>query len=94
MVNYALRVVAIVALALSAAPAFALCNPGTKNCITDGGPGSRLAKAKNDVFTQPLSGQCDPGPAGICNDNLPGSARTSPTTGFHPVTGTTRIVVK
>jgi len=40
----------------SVAPAFALCNPGTPNCVTDGGPGSRLAKAKHEVF--------DPGQVG------------------------------
>ena len=95
MFSHALRVATIVAVALSiTAPAFALCNPGTKNCIPDGGPGSRLAQAKNQVFTQPTSGQCDPGPAGICSDDLPGSARTAPKTGFHPITSATPIVVK
>ena len=89
---FTLRVATIVAVALSTAPAFALCNPGTKNCIP---VGAGLAKAKNQVFTQPTSGQCDPGPAGICDDNLPGSdVRTAPKTGFTPIVPSTPIVVK
>jgi hypothetical protein len=94
MLSHALRVATIVAVALSiTAPAFALCNPGTKNCIPAGGPGSRLAAAKNQVFTQPTSGQCDPGPAGICSDDLPGSdARTAPKPGFRPIIGTGVLV--
>jgi hypothetical protein len=94
MFTHTLRVATIVAVALSAAPAFALCNPGTKNCVTAGGSYSFLSKAKQQVFVQPTSGQCDPGPAGICNDNLPSPSLTTPTTGLHPITTTTPIVVK
>ena len=95
MLNHTLRIAAIVTVALSTAPAFALCNPGTKNCIPIG---AGLAAAKNQVFTQGLSGNCDPGPAGICDDNLPGSdiVRKPPKTGlgFTPITPGTPIVVK
>ncbi len=51
---------------VTVAPAFALCNPGTPNCVTDGGPGSRLAKAKAQVFNPSLN--CDTSPAQICTD--------------------------
>jgi hypothetical protein len=54
------------------APAFALCNPGTPHCVTDGGPGSRLSQAKHQVFDPGTFGNCDPGPAGICDDNIGG----------------------
>lgn len=48
------------ALALfTVAPAFALCNPGTPHCVTDGGPGSRLAKAKQQVFNPGNFNDCD-----------------------------------
>ncbi len=44
---------AVAALSLTSAPAFALCNPGTPNCIRVDGA---LAKAKHQIF--------DPGEVG------------------------------
>ena len=95
MFNHTLRLTAVVAVVLSTAPAFALCNPGTKNCIPIG---AGLTQAKNQVFNQGLSGQCDPGPAGICDDNLPGSdvVHKAPKTGlgFTPIAPSTPVEVK
>ena len=86
-----LRFATVMAIALStAAPAFALCNPGTPHCVTAGGPFSRLAQAKNAVFNQGASGQCDPGPAGICSD----AVQATPKTPLTPVPTTGTIVVK
>jgi hypothetical protein len=87
MWNTFLRVATMGALALStAAPAFALCNPGTPNCVTDGGPGSRLAKAKHQVFDPGTFGNCDPVTT-LCSDDIAGSSRRTPTS-LTPKTGT------
>jgi hypothetical protein len=87
MWNKFLRVVTVGVLALSTvAPAFAACNPGTRNCITDGGPGSRLAKAKHQVFDPQTFGNCDPVTT-ICSDGIAGSSRTTSSSGT-PKTGT------
>ena len=58
-------------------PALALCNPGTPNCIRADSPW--LANAKQQVNQGNGNFNCDPGPAGICSDDLPGSARTTMT---------------
>ena len=88
MWNKFLRVVTVGSLALfTVAPAFAACNPGTRNCITDGGPGSRLAKAKHQVFDPGTFGNCDPGPAGICSDNIGGVPRKTPPKQLTPKSG-------
>jgi hypothetical protein len=79
MRNKLLRALTAGALTLvTVAPAFALCNPGTPNCVTDGGDGSRLAAAKHQVFDPGTFGNCDPGPAGICSDNIGGVPRKAP----------------
>jgi hypothetical protein len=80
MRNKFLRVVTVGALALSAAaPTFAACNPDTANCITDGGPGARLAKAKNQVFNPGTLGNCDCNST-LCGADIAGSSRkTTPT---------------
>ena len=83
MWNKLLRVVTLGALALSTvAPAFAACNPGTPHCIMDGGPGSRLANAKHQVFDPGQFGNCDPTTT-LCSDDIAGSSRKTPT---NPVT--------
>ncbi len=94
MRNTFLRVVTVGALALSTvAPTFAACNPGTRNCITDGGPGSRLANAKHQVFDPGTFGNCDPTTT-LCSDDIAGSSRkTGSGTTTAPVTSTTGKVV-
>ena len=73
-----------------ATPAFALCNPGTPNCIK---VGAGLAKAKAQVNQGNGNFNCDPGPAGICSDDIPsGSAsRTTSSTSFTPKAGTVTV---
>jgi hypothetical protein len=84
-----LRALTAAALTLfSVAPAFALCNPGSPNCITDGGPGSRLAKAKHQVFDPGTFGNCDHNTT-LCSDDIAGSSRTT----SNPVTPKTGKVV-
>jgi hypothetical protein len=89
MWNRFVRVVTVGALALSTvAPAFAACNPGTPHCVTDGGPGSRLAKAKDQIFTPGTFGNCDPVTT-LCSDDIAGSSRkVGPGTTTNPVTST------
>jgi hypothetical protein len=48
--------------------AFALCNPGTPHCIRADSPW--LAKAKAQVNQGNGNFNCDPGPAGICSDEI------------------------
>jgi hypothetical protein len=71
------------------APALALCNPGTPNCIKiDGG----LAKAKAQVNQGNGNFNCDPGPAGICSDDLPsGSSARKTSTPLTPKAGTVTV---
>jgi len=76
----------------SVAPAFALCNPGTPNCVTDGGEGSRLSAAKHQVFDPGTFGNCDPGPAGICSDNIGGVPRKTPPNRLTPKSGNLTVV--
>jgi hypothetical protein len=59
------------------APALAVCNPGTPNCIRADSPW--LANAKQQVNQGNGNFNCDPGPMGICSDSLPGSARMTTT---------------
>ena len=60
-------------IALSATtPALALCNPGTPNCIRADSPW--LTNAKKQVNQGNGNFNCDPGPMGLCSDDLPGSA--------------------
>ena len=74
---FGLAAVAGVIALSSTTPALALCNPGTPHCIRDDSPW--LAKAKEQVHQGDGNFNCDPGPAGICSDELPGSARTTTT---------------
>ena len=48
--------------------AFAVCNPGTPNCVRADNPW--LAKAKAQVNQGNGNFNCDPGPAGICSDDI------------------------
>jgi hypothetical protein len=59
------------------APAFAVCNPGTPNCIRADSPW--LTNAKKQVNQGNGNFNCDPGPGGVCSDDLPGSARMTTT---------------
>jgi hypothetical protein len=57
--------------------ALAACNPGSPNCIRVTAP---LLAAKQQVNQGNGNFNCDPGPGGMCSDDLPGSAaRTSST---------------
>jgi hypothetical protein len=56
-------------------PVLAVCNPGTPNCIRADSPW--LARAEQQVNQGNGNFNCGPGPAGICSDDLPGSARTT-----------------
>jgi len=71
-------------------PALALCNPGTPHCIRD--DSAALANAKKQVNQGNGNFNCDPGPVGICSDDLPGSARTT-TTHVTPKAGSGTIAV-
>jgi len=58
------------AIALSGTTsALALCNPGTPNCIKADSPW--LAKAKAQINQGNGNFNCDPGPGGICSDDIP-----------------------
>jgi hypothetical protein len=50
-------------------PAFAVCNPGTPNCIRADSPW--LAKAKAQVHQGDGNFNCDPGPDGFCSKSIP-----------------------
>lgn len=55
--------------AVPAAPAFAVCNEGTPNCLqVDAGH----KKAQDQINDAETSGQCA-GPDGFCDDDIPGS---------------------
>lgn len=81
-------------IALSATPpAFAVCNPGTPNCIRADSPW--LINAKKQVNQGNGNFNCDPGPAGICSDSIAGSARVitthiTPSAGVGTVTMASR----
>jgi hypothetical protein len=61
----------------SVAPTFAACNPGSPNCITDPGPGSRLAKAKHQVFDPGTFNSCDHNTT-LCSDDIVSPRRSTP----------------
>ncbi|AGB26837.1 hypothetical protein Mycsm_06721 (plasmid) [Mycobacterium sp. JS623] len=55
--------------AVPAAPAFAVCNEGTPNCLrVDAGH----QKVQDQLNSAETSGQCA-GPDGFCDDSIPGS---------------------
>jgi hypothetical protein len=70
-------------------PARALCNPGTPNCIKiDAGHAKAMAQVNqgNGNFN------CDPGPAGICSDDIPsGSSASKTSTSLTPRAGTVTV---
>jgi hypothetical protein len=95
MRNMLLSAVTVATLALgTAAPAFALCNPGTPHCVTDGGAGSRLNNAKHQVFDPGTFGNCDPA-MGICSDEIasPSSRKAGTGTTGGPVAPTKGKVI-
>jgi hypothetical protein len=55
--------------AVPAAPAFAVCNEGTPNCLRVDAGHQKVQDQINDAET---SGQCA-GPDGFCDDDIPGS---------------------
>jgi hypothetical protein len=55
--------------AVPAAPAFAVCNEGTPNCLRVDAGHQKVQDQLNDAET---SGQCA-GPDGFCDDDIPGS---------------------
>jgi hypothetical protein len=55
--------------AMPAAPAFAVCNEGTPNCLQVDAGHKKVQDQLNDAET---SGQCA-GPDGFCDDDIPGS---------------------
>jgi len=55
--------------AVPAAPAFAVCNEGTPNCLRVDAGHQRVQDQLNSAET---SGQCA-GPDGFCDDSIPGS---------------------
>jgi len=55
--------------ATPAAPAFAVCNEGTPNCLQVDAGHKKVQDQLNDAET---SGQCA-GPDGFCDDSIPGS---------------------
>jgi hypothetical protein len=55
--------------AMPAAPAFAVCNEGTPNCLQVDAGHKKVQEQLNDAET---SGQCA-GPDGFCDDDIPGS---------------------
>jgi hypothetical protein len=55
--------------AVPAAPAFAVCNEGTPNCLQVDAGHKKVQDQLNDAET---SGQCA-GPDGFCDDEIPGS---------------------
>ena len=81
---------AVIALA-GTAPALALCNPGTKNCIPLGG--GFLGKAQQQVNQGNGNFNCDPTEAGACSKDLPGSSARTTTTGVSPVAGGGTVAV-
>ena len=76
--------------ALPAAPAFAVCNEGTPNCLRVDAGHQKVQDQLNDAET---SGQCA-GPDGFCDDDIPGSdvdpAKTAAKTSVRPVISVTR----
>jgi hypothetical protein len=85
MRNQFLRVLTASVLALSVvAPTFAACPPGGVNCIPDGGPGSRLAKAKHQVFDPGNFNDCDHDTT-LCGNDIVSPTRT--TTPLTPKSG-------
>lgn len=71
-------------------PALAVCNPGTPNCIRADSPW--LNKAKQQVNQGNGNFNCDPGPGGICSDDIPSGARVT-TTPVRPIAGAGMIAV-
>jgi hypothetical protein len=55
--------------AVPAAPAFAVCNEGTPNCLQVDAGHQKVQDQLNDAE---ISGQCA-GPDGFCDDDIPGS---------------------
>ena len=93
MWNKVMRIATLGALALSSvSPAFALCNPGTPHCVTDGGPGSRLSQAKNQVFNPGTLGNCDYTTT-LCGGDIAGSSLKKPSTPVTPKAGGTVLRV-
>ena len=56
--------------------ALAACNPGSPNCIRADSPW--LAKAKAQIHQGDGNFNCDPGPGGICSDDIPTISPTTP----------------
>ena len=56
--------------------ALAACNPGSPNCIRADSPW--LAKAKAQIHQGDGNFNCDPGPGGICSDDIPTIAPVTP----------------
>jgi hypothetical protein len=91
MWNKLLRVATMGALALStAAPAFALCNPGTPHCVTSGGPGSQLNKLKGQLFNPGTLGNCDYNTT-LCGGDIAGSSVAKGGTTPAPTAGGTSL---
>ncbi len=71
--------------AMPAAPAFAVCNEGTPNCLRVDAGHQKVQGQLNDAET---SGQCA-GPDGFCDDDIPGSdvdpAKNAPKSTAAPV---------
>jgi len=75
--------------AVPAAPAFAVCNEGTPNCLQVDAGHQKVKDQLNDAET---SGQCA-GPNGFCDDEIPGSdVATKPVTIHAPILVTTKPV--
>jgi hypothetical protein len=70
-------------------PAFAVCNPGTPNCIRADSPW--LAKAKAQVHQGDGNFNCDPGPDGICSKSIPSGPKPSTSTTVAPKTSTVTV---
>jgi hypothetical protein len=67
---------------MPAAPAFAVCNEGTPNCLQVDAGHQKVQDQLNDAET---SGQCA-GPNGFCDDEIPGSDVTSQEGAAKPTT--------
>jgi hypothetical protein len=68
--------------AIPAAPAFAVCNEGTPNCLRVDAGHQKVQDQLNDAET---SGQCA-GPDGFCDDSIPGSDVTPEQSAAKPTT--------
>jgi len=65
-------------IALSGTAALAACNPGTPNCIRADSPWLNRAKAQVNQGNGNFN--CDPGPGGICSDDIPSFGPKMPKT--------------